>query len=477
MAFLDNDFLLTSELAMQIYHQYAASMPIVDYHSHLDPQDILDDRQYDNLTQIWINDGTKGDHYKWRLMRTAGVDEKYITGHGDDHQKFLHWVKTLQNAIGNPIYEWSHLELKRYFGIDKLITPENAEYIWNTANEMLKKPEFSVRNIMRRSNVKIAVTTDDPADSLDIHQRLHEIADDLGFQVLPSFRPGAIFEINNYIHFSKYIEKLQNKAGKTINDFEELIEVFYSIIDEFNDIGGHIADFGFDTFKYFDIDDAQANKIFIKAISSQSLSHSEVAGFQTRLIERLLEKFNQLDWVVQLHLNVVRNINSLRYHELGNNTGFDAIGIQNDMVGHIIQFMNKIREDNFLPKMIIYSLNPNDWMPLATILNSFQDTNNGSPKIQLGAAWWFNDNRDGMEKQLRIWANQGLIGYFTGMLTDSRSFLSYPRHEYFRRVMSNFLANLAIDGLAPDDPNILGEIAKRISYQNAIDYFRFEERK
>ncbi|SPS04076.1 glucuronate isomerase [Latilactobacillus sakei] len=470
MTLLNEDFLLTNEMGKKLYHDHASKMPIIDFHCHLNPKEIYENHNYPNLTRIWLNDGLFGDHYKWRLMRTNGVPENLITGDGDEYQKFMAWTKTIEKAIGNPLYEWAHLELKRYFGIDEPLTSESAPRIWEKANALLATDDFSPRGLIKNSNVKIVCTTDDPASDLHYHKLLQAQEAENGFKVLPAMRPDKAFNIAA-TDFNDYLAELGQAAGITINNFTDLIQAFEQRFDYFEALGGHLSDHGLNTFHYVPVSKEQVDQILQKGRDNAPLTETEVDAYLTALLTQLMRINQAHDWTMQFHMNAIRNANKPMFAKIGADTGFDSMGTQADIAAEFMKLLTAVQIDDHLPKMILYSLNPNDWLQLATGMGSFQE--GPVQKIQLGCAWWFNDTREGMQEQLTIMAHQSLIANFVGMLTDSRSFLSYPRHEYFRRVLCNLVGEWAARGQVPADEAFLGKIVEDIAYNNAHEYFGF----
>ncbi|MFT8838315.1 glucuronate isomerase [Liquorilactobacillus satsumensis] len=471
MAFLDDDFLLTTAPARKLYHEYAEKMPLIDYHCHLDPKDIYENKNYPNLTRIWLNDGIFGDHYKWRLERANGVPEKFITGAGDEYQKLIVWAKTIEKAIGNPLYEWTQLELKRFFKIGKPFTVENVPEIWEQTGKMLQSDDFKPRNLIKNAHVKIVCTTDDPISDLHYHQLLAQTQNQDGFKVLPAMRPDNLLRINQG-NFGDYLAQLSQISGIEVTDFTSLIAALEQRFEFFDSLGGRLSDHGLNTYHYVKMTTKQVDEIIAKArIDNQQLSTKEIAGYQTLLLESLMKLNKKFAWTMQFHLNVLRNANRRMFKQLGPDTGFDSMGTQSGIAGEMMKLLADA--DVNLPKTILYSTNPNDWMELATGMQSFQGDE--VQRLQLGCAWWFNDTREGMRQQLQIMAQQSLLANFTGMLTDSRSFLSYPRHEYFRRVLCELIGEWVVRGQVVEDYQYLGKIVADISYNNARRYFGFFE--
>lgn len=464
MKLLDQDFMLENDAAKTIFHSYIEDLPIIDFHCHLNPQEIYENKKYENITQAWLG----GDHYKWRLMRANGIPEKLITGDGDDFEKFDAFATTLESAFGNPIYEWTHLELKRFFGIDLEITHANAQLIWDQANDKLQRDDFSPRELIRNSKVELVATTDDPASDLKYHKLLAEEED--GFKVLPALRPDHLTNINDN-GFGEYLVDLSKVVGFDIKNFDGIIKALNQRYDFFDSIGGRISDHSLSTYHFKMAKKSELDKIVEKSVNNEQLSENEIDQYLTMLLLEVMMINRDHDWTMQLHINVNRSINVPMFEELGPDTGFDSMGTQPDMVKEITELYRQASKDDRIPKTIFYSLNQNDWMQLATMMGSFQSR--GVQQLQLGAGWWFNDTADGMNRQLEVFASQSLLSNFVGMLTDSRSFLSYTRHEYFRRVLANYLGKLSEQGRVPEDMERLGEMAQKISYKNAQSYFGF----
>lgn len=471
MAFLDDDFLLTNEPAKQLFHQYAADLPIIDFHCHLNPQEIYENRNLKNITRIWLNEGTYGDHYKWRLERANGVPEELITGDGDDYEKFVAWCKTMENAWGNPVFEWTHLELRRFFGSDLVLSRDTAKKVWDLTNAKLATPEFTPRALIRRSHVEVVCTTDDPASDLHYHELIANDEDTNGFKVLPAMRPDKLMAIcaNTY---GDYLQTLGKAAGVEITDFASLKKAMKQRFTFFAEHGGHLSDHGLNSFHYRPVDQEALDTIIKKGIENRPVSDVENDQYLTGLVEMLMDLNREFNWTMQFHANVDRSLSLPNLKKIGPDTGFDAMGSQPDLVGEFRDLFQAMDARGPLPKVIFYSLNPNDWLPLITMLQSFVGQGD-KQHLQLGAAWWFNDTAEGMHRQLQTFAQQSLLPNFVGMLTDSRSFLSYPRHEYFRRVLCNFYGELVEQGRVPYDLDALGRIIKNISYGNAHDYFGF----
>lgn len=465
--FLDEQFLLNNETAVRLYEDYAKDMPIIDYHCHLSPQQIYENVSFDNLTAAWLY----GDHYKWRALRANGIEEKYVTG-GEgvtDYDRFLAWARTVPQTIGNPLYHWSHLELQRFFGVNELINEENAPVIWEKVNAQLGSGSFKARDLIVRSKVEVICTTDDPVDSLEYHQKIKELPD-FQVKVLPSFRPDKGLEINRS-GFLEWIGKLETASGLPISDYDDLLAALEKRVQFFHETGCRVSDHALDYVPYAEADKAQAAAVFAKAKNGEPVSFEEEKQYKTFTLVFLGKLYAERGWAMQYHINASRNNNSRMFALLGPDTGYDSIG-DSPVALPLAKLLDAIETEGGLPRTILYSLNPNDNDILAAIIGSFQG--GGIPgKIQLGSAWWFNDTKDGMLQQLKALANIGLLSRFVGMLTDSRSFLSYTRHEYFRRIVCNLLGEWAENGEAPYDLELLGEMVQNISYRNAKEYFGF----
>ena len=465
-AFMDKDFLLQTDVAKKLYHDYAAKMPILDYHCHINPREIAEDRQFENITQVWLG----GDHYKWRFMRSCGVEERYITGDASDKEKFMKWAECLGKAIGNPLYHWSHLELKAYFDFNGALSAKNAEEVWELCNKKLADPSMSVRNIIRKSNVTLICTTDDPIDSLEWHKM---IAEDPTFdiQVLPAWRPDKAMNLEK-VDYADYLKKLSEVSGVEVNSFKTLKEALVKRLDFFASMGCLVSDHALEYVMYEAATDEQIEAIFKKAVANEEITRPEEMQFKTAFMAFVAGEYKKRGWVMQLHYGCKRDNNKPVYRKLGPDTGYDCINNYAPS-SQTADFLNHLEELDSLPRTILYSLNPNDNEAIGTILGCFQNSE-AVAKIQQGSAWWFNDNKTGMENQMISLANLGNLSGFVGMLTDSRSFLSYTRHEYFRRILCNLLGNWVENGEFPEDYDILGEIVQNISYNNAVNYFQFK---
>ena len=466
---LNDDFLLTTPWAKRLYHDHAEKMPIIDYHCHLVPQEIYEDKGYENLAQVWLYDNGFGDHYKWRLLRANGTPESVIRG-TDDHAKYLAFVDALQKAAGNPIYEWSHLELRRVFGIDLQITRENAEEIWERANALLATPEFHAKGLIKKFNVKCICTTDNPADTLEWHKKLAAEEAENGFRVLPTFRPDDLLGID-LPTFAAYCKTLAEVSGVGVTGWATLKAAAAQRVAYFTEQGGRLADHGANTFTFRPATDEELDSIVDRRLAGETLTTEEVETYQTGMTLALMAEYERHGWTMQVHGNCLRNVSTTQFEAIGANVGCDSVGVQADFVAQLRALMDAAQQAGALPKMVIYDLNDTNWVAVAALANSFQG--DGVNRIQFGNAWWFNDTFTGMKKQLTIYAEEGLLGHFTGMLTDSRSFLSYPRHEYFRRVLCNLVGEWVERGQLPEDEKLLGGLVEDVSYNNAHDYFGF----
>jgi glucuronate isomerase len=463
--FMDENFLLHNETAVRLYHEHAEKMPVIDYHCHLDPREIAENKKYRNITELWLG----GDHYKWRAMRMNGVDERYITGDADDREKFFKWAETIQYCIGNPLYHWTHLELKRYFGIDQILSPETAGDIWDRCNELLAQDGFSARELIRRSNVKALCTTDDPADSLEYHDMISRDGS-FDVKVLPAFRPDKAVNIDREC-FAEWLVKLEKASGIRIENYSDFKDALMRRLEYFNERGCKVSDHSLEPPVYAECSEAEASAVFQKALAGMTLEDDEIKKYKSDLMIFLGTQYSRLGWVMQLHIGCMRNINTRQFKLLGADTGHDAIG-DTGFASALSRLLDSIENNGGLPKTILYCLNPRDNEVITAIAGCFQG--GGIPgKIQLGAAWWFNDHLDGMKRQMTALASTGLISRFVGMLTDSRSFLSYTRHEYFRRILCSILGQWAENGEVPDDMGLLGKMAEDISFNNAKNYFGF----
>jgi glucuronate isomerase len=462
--FINKEFILKTESAQKLYHEYAEKLPIIDYHCHLNPKDIADDRQFKSITEAWL----EGDHYKWRAMRTNGVDESFITGKKDDFQKFLKWAETVPQTFRNPLYHWTHLELKRYFGIDSLLSPQTAKAVYDEATAKLQSQEYSVRNLMLRMNVETVCTTDDPVDTLEYHKKI--VADGFKVRVLPAWRPDKAMAVEDPAAFNLYLEKLGEAANLDIQTLDNLIDALRIRHDYFHANGCRLSDHGLETFFAETYTDGEIRTIFKKVREGKGLAIKDSVKFKSAMLYHFAVLDHEKNWVQQFHIGALRNNNWRMMKILGPDTGFDSIS--DEPVAHSMsKFLNRLDADDKLAKTILYNLNPSDNEVYATMLGNFQG--GGIPgKIQWGSAWWFLDQKTGMEKHIDALSALGLLSRFIGMLTDSRSLLSYPRHEYFRRILCNILGNDMENGEIPADFSQVGKMVENISYYNAVNYFK-----
>ncbi|MCP4311654.1 MAG: glucuronate isomerase [Bacteroidetes bacterium] len=461
--FLDKDFLLENPTAEKLYHSYAGKMPIIDYHCHLNPQHIAEDVKFDNLTQIWL----AGDHYKWRAMRANGVDEKFITGDASDQVKFRKWAETVPDTLRNPLFHWTHLELQRFFGITDLLGPDTAENIYNLAGEMLATGEFSVKSLIRKMNVEVICTTDDPVDSLEHHRKIRE--DGFETHVLPAWRADKAMAVEDSESFNLYMEKLEASSGVSISTYMDLLTALTVRHDFFHEQGCRISDHGIETFYAEDFKHQEIERIFVKTRSGRKLNGEEILKFKSALLIELAVMDHEKDWTQQFHLGALRSNNTRRLHELGPDTGFDSIG-DFSIADAASRFLDNLDNRDQLAKTILYNLNPGDNEVLATMAYNFSDGKTPG-KMQFGSGWWFLDQKFGMINQMNTLSSLGLLSRFVGMLTDSRSFLSYPRHEYFRRILCNLVGTDVENGEIPDDETLLKPLIENICYYNAKNYF------
>jgi glucuronate isomerase len=465
-AFLDQDFLLQSPTAQTLYHQYAAAMPIIDYHNHLVPQQIADDHQFENITQAWLY----GDHYKWRAMRAHGVDEKYITGNASDEEKFMKWAETVPYTMRNPLYHWTHLELQRYFGVTEVLNSASAKRIYDHCAALLKTPEYSVKNLLLKMNVKILCTTDDPIDDLGYHKQIK--ASGYSIKVLPTFRPDKAMAVDDIATFNAYVKSLAQVVGYGIQDLSTYKKAIGERHDYFHACGGRLSDHGLEHIYAEDYTEEQIAKIFGQLISGAHVSDHEKWQFKSAMLVYFAHLDHAKGWTQQFHLGALRNNNARLLGSLGPDTGLDSIG-DFEQAKPLSKFLNHLDSTNQLAKTILYNLNPGDNELLATMTGNFQDGTIVG-KMQFGSGWWFLDQKDGMERQINALSNMGLLSHFVGMLTDSRSFLSFPRHEYFRRILCNLMGQDVENGELPADIEWLGKLVKDISYTNASEFFNFE---
>ena len=464
--FMDEDFLLTTGTARKLFHGYAEPTPVLDYHCHLEPKEIAEDRRFRNMTELWLG----GDHYKWRIMRSNGVDERYITGDAPDGEKFHAFAEALPRAIGNPMYHWCHLELQRYFGIYEPLSGKNWKAIYDACNEKLQSPDMSARNLIRMSNVTLVCTTDDPVDDLRYHK---QIRDDETFdvQVLPAWRPDLVM-CPEKEGFCDYVKKLTEVSGVAITDFGSMKQALVKRLDYFVENGCWITDHGLDNAEYRPVSDEEMELLVTRSLAGETLTHEEVLQFKTMMMLFFGREYAARDLAMQLHYGAKRENNERVFKAAGANAGIDCIN-EKGFTAEVADFLNALCRTGELPKTILYSLNPTDNAVIGTILGCFQgDGIRG--KIQQGSAWWFNDHKPGMTEQITSLASLGLLGNFIFMLTDSRSFVSYPRHEYFRRILCDFIGKLVENGEYPEDYDLLGGLVKDISYGNAVAYFGFD---
>ncbi len=466
-SFINDDFLLQSDAAKELYHQHAEHQPIIDYHCHLNPEFIANDRQFDNLGQIWL----EGDHYKWRAMRSNGIDEKYCTGKDtSDWEKFEKWAETVPYTMRNPLYHWTHLELKQAFGVDKLLSPATAKEIFDECTAKLRTKEYSARGLMKKFNVEVVCTTDDPVDSLNYHIALKQ--EGFGIKVLPAWRPDKAMAVEYPVEYRKYVEKLSEVSGVTIRKFDDLLQALRVRHDFFADLGCKLSDHGIEEFYAEKWSKSEIEVIFNKVYGGKELTQEEIRKFKSAMLYEGAVMDWEKGWTQQFHYGAIRNNNSRMMKQLGPDTGFDSIG-DFTVAKAMSAFFDSLDVSGKLTKTIIYNLNPRDNDLVATMIGNFQD---GSVpgKMQFGAAWWFLDQKSGIEAQLNSLSNLGLLSRFVGMLTDSRSFLSYPRHEYFRRILCNLIGNDVENGLLPaSEMDFLGKMVENISYFNAKNFFEF----
>ena len=464
--FLDKDFLLESDAAKKLFHEYAEKMPICDYHCHLSPKEIYENNQPNNISDLWLS----GDHYKWRAMRSCGVEEKYCTGDASPKEKFEKFAYTLQYCIGNPLYHWAHIELQRYFGIDTPLNAKTADDIYERANKAIANGDFAPQSLITKSNVKVVCTTDDPVDDLKYHKLLKNV-DGFDCKVLPTFRPDKALNIH-LDGFADYIKELGEVSGVEIKTVDDVICALLKRVEYFHSVGCRVSDQAFDCPPYAPASKDEVNAVFNKAMNGEKLTDYECNVYKTPIVIALGEKYHELGWTMEVHIGAMRNNNTLMFNKIGADTGFDSVGDDN-IAKPLSRLLDALNINNKLPKTILFNLNDKDNIVLATMLGNFQSSDAES-KIQFGPAWWFLDTMDGMTAQMKSLANLGVLGKFVGMETDSRSFTSYGRHEYFRRIMCNLIGSWVEKGMYAYDEDILKEIVEGISYNNAIKYFNFE---
>jgi glucuronate isomerase len=463
--FLDQDFLLQTNTARRLYHDFAKYMPIIDYHNHLPPNQIAEDKIFDNLTQIWLY----GDHYKWRAMRTNGINEAYCTGDKSDFEKFEKWAETVPYTMRNPLYHWTHLELQRYFDVTEILNPSSAQSIYEHCSGLLNTPQYSVVNLLRKMQVRVLCTTDDPIDSLEFHQQIH--AQNLDVKVLSAYRPDKAMAVENETTFNQYLDKLEASADVAITNYDSFLNALKKRHDFFASVGAQVSDHGLEQIYAEDYTESEIKAIFKKIRSKKALSQHEVLQFKSAMLIEFAIWDWEKGWTQQFHLGALRNNNSRLLSQLGPDTGWDSIG-DFEQGRTLSKFLNKLDSNNQLAKTILYNLNPRDNELMATMVGNYNDGSIAG-KVQFGSGWWFLDQKDGMEKQLNTLSNMGLLSRFIGMLTDSRSFLSYPRHEYFRRILCNLLGNDVENGELPNDIDWIGKMVQDICYNNAKNYFGF----
>jgi len=461
--FLDENFLLENETAVRLYHEVAAPMPIIDYHCHLNPEEIAGDVKFGNLTRVWL----AGDHYKWRAMRANGVDERYCTGDATDLDKFLKWAETVPRTLRNPLYHWTHLELQRYFGIRELLDPGTARDIYDRAGEMLSTDAFSTRSLIRKMNVEVICTTDDPVDTLEHHAKIRE--DGFDTRVYPAWRADKAMAVEDRKAYNHYLERLEEASGKSISKYMDLLTALAVRHDFFHERGCRISDHGLETFCSEPFEHSEIERIFLKIRSGRDLNPGEVMQFKSALLFELAVMDHEKGWAQQFHVGAIRNNNTRRLHQLGPDTGFDSIG-DFTMARAMSRFFDKLDSQEQLAKTIVYNLNPADNELLMTMAYNFSDGVTPG-KMQFGSGWWFLDQKYGMTSQINTLSSLGLLSRFVGMLTDSRSFLSYPRHEYFRRILCNLVGTDVENGEIPNDEKMLRDLIESVCYRNARDYF------
>ncbi len=462
--FINDDFLLETSSGRNLFHNYISELPIIDYHCHLSPEDIAKDRQFNNITEAWL----ENDHYKWRLMRANGIHEKYCSGDAPARAKFMKWAETIPHAIGNPVYHWSHLELKRYFDIDILLSPSTAEEIWEQANEQLAFSENSVQGLLRKFNVEVLCTTDDPVDNLEYHRKIK--GKDPGFMVLPGFRPDRALNIDDSLSFNKYLDGLADISSSDTESYDHFLLALAKRIEYFARHGCKISDHSFTSLPVADFSLTNIRKIFNKARSGNKINAEQAGKFKIAVLRELATLYSLNGWTMQLHLGALRNNSTRIFKIYGPDGGADSISDEKQAQG-LAALLNSLDRENKLPPCILYNLNPSANEVIASMAGNFQSCMPG--KIQYGPAWWFLDNLEDIEKQLNTVACYGLLGRFVGMTTDSRSFLSFPRHEYFRRILCNMTGRRVEKGLFPDDKDIVTDMVRNISYYNAKNYFNF----
>ena len=467
-SFIHENFLLNNKTAVDLYHKYAENMPIYDYHCHLSPKDIAENRKFNNITELWL----EGDHYKWRALRAHGIDEKYITGDGDPKEKFAAWAKTVPYTLGNALYHWTHIELKKYFGIEELLNEESYEKIWDRCNELLQQDDYSTQEIIKRSNVKVICTTDDPTDDLHYHEQIANLPD-FPVKVLPTFRPDKGLEINKDT-FIPFVKQLEEVTKKSFSSFDEYVQALEGRVQYFHEKGCRVSDHGLSEIPYAKFEHSELDAIFQAGRNGQEVSKVDENKFKTAILMVLAKAYKERDWAMQIHFGAIRNNNTRMFKKLGPDAGFDSISDQGEVAAPLNALLDAFEQENSLPKTIVYNLNPVYNELIGTTIQNFQAESGIAGKIQFGSGWWFNDTKPGMLRQLTALADQGLLMHFVGMLTDSRSFISYSRHEYFRRILCNLIGTWVEDGEIPNDPALLQMMVENICYNNAKNYFSIE---
>jgi len=467
-SFIHENFLLNNKTAVDLYHKYAENMPIYDYHCHLSPKDIAENRKFNNITELWL----EGDHYKWRALRAHGIDEKYITGDGDPKEKFAAWAKTVPYTLGNALYHWTHIELKKYFGIEELLNEESYEKIWDRCNELLQQDDYSTQEIIKRSNVKVICTTDDPTDDLHYHEQIANLPD-FPVKVLPTYRPDKGLEINKET-FTPFVKQLEEVTKKSFSSFDEYVQALEGRVQYFHEKGCRVADHGLSEIPYAKFEHSELDAIFQAGRNGQEVSKVDENKFKTAILMVLAKAYKERDWAMQIHFGAIRNNNTRMFKKLGPDAGFDSISDQGEVAAPLNALLDTFEQENSLPKTIVYNLNPVYNELIGTTIQNFQAESGIAGKIQFGSGWWFNDTKPGMLRQLTALADQGLLMHFVGMLTDSRSFISYSRHEYFRRILCNLIGTWVEDGEIPNDPALLQMMVENICYNNAKNYFSIE---
>lgn len=464
--FLSEDFLLNNDFGARLYHDYAAQMPIIDYHNHLSPQDIAQDRNFKSITEAWL----EGDHYKWRAMRAFGISEDYVTGNASNKEKFIKWAEVVPYTVRNPLFHWTHLELQRYFGIEELLKPESATHIYEKCNDALATKDSSCQGLLSKMKVESLCTTDNPDDDLKYHKELAKSEFDV--KVLPTFRPDKLCAIDA-TYFLTYLSKVEEQVGFSIDSFDKLVEAAAKRIDYFHSVGCRLADLGFEQLYDVTYSVTTAKRAFRDRLNGKNITDNLIQVFKMTLLVELSKMYHEKGWTQQFHLGAIRNNNTRKLSQVGPDTGYDSIGDFSQING-LSKFLRTMEESDQLTKTILYNLNPRDNEAFATMTGNFMDGVTAG-KIQYGSGWWFLDQKDGMERQLNALSNMGLLSQFIGMLTDSRSFLSFPRHEYFRRILCNLIGKDVENGELPADEGLLGGIVQDICYRNARKYLQFDK--